>query len=152
MVFLGIRACSLRQMEGNPVLLSQSSSAPLASSDASVRGSRHGKPIKQQQRRLLSSPLVLHGPLCLGGATLCQLARGPLNYPHLQRRVNLTDLWIGSSAIPSWSSPELSRHMTRIRRSWLARTCESVGKWGANHRGVRIVQRCGGESELKVRS
>lgn len=54
-------------MEGNPVLLSQSSSAPLASSDANVHGSHQGKPIKQQQRRLLSSPLVLHGSLCLGG-------------------------------------------------------------------------------------
>lgn len=138
MVFLRIRACSLQQMEGNPVLLSQSSSAPLVSSDANVHGSRHGKPIKQQQRRLLSSPLVLHGSLCLGGMTFCQLARSLLNYSHLQRQVNLTDLCICSSSIPSWSSPELSSHMTGIRRSWLARTCKLIGKWGANHRGFRI--------------
>lgn len=120
-------------------------------SDANVHGSRHGKPIKKQQRRLLSSPLVLHGSLCLGGTTFCQLAHSLLNYSHLQRRVNLTDLWICSSSIPSCSSPELSSHMTRIRRSWLARTCKLVGKWGANHRGFRIwVWRCRENQNLKL--
>lgn len=99
MVFLRIQACALWQMGRNLILLSQTSSAPLLLSDANDCGSHHRKPIKQQQRRSLSSLLVCMAWAVWGGDTFCQLALGLFNYSDLRCWVNLIDLWICSSSI-----------------------------------------------------
>lgn len=65
--------------------------------NANSDGRRHRKPINQQQRKLLSCPVVCPARSNGGGesvASLCQLAHDLFNYLALRRWMNPADLWI----------------------------------------------------------
>lgn len=65
--------------------------------NANGDGRRHRKPINQQQRKLLSCPVVCLARSMGGGESVvsrCQLAHDLFNYLALRHRMNPADLWI----------------------------------------------------------
>lgn len=96
--------------------------------NANANGRRHRKPINQQQRKLLSCPVVCLARSIGGGesvVSLCQLAHVLFNYLALRHQMNLADLWICPFPIYQ-KTIKASLYALSPKHSWVLRPLSRI--------------------------